>query len=425
MKLLRSTAIACALAGTLGVTGNANAITLNETFNGQWAETGALGSSTNRGINLQFIRVAPEQYVAFATGFLYGDDGSQLWFAGTDGNVIPGDTIIEFNMTQFDGGAPFGGAAAPASDTPVIGTFTFEVDTCNNATGSWTAADGAPFGSGTADFDRGASTLGLTVGPDVCAFQQEFTACPDFSDGLADPSIPGVPERACIISGTFNEDITLTNDIFWIMNGPIIIGDPSGTNNSNSVTIEPGTRIVASGASEREAFIVSRGSQIFSNGVPHAPVVFSSLTPSTSAAPGEFGGIVINGAAPVNDCPAADCQGEGNSGTFGGNNAFDSSGIIKYTRIQFGGDSFNPADQLNGLALQGVGAGTVIDFVQVHANSDDGVEFFGGTARATHLLLTANQDDSLDWTFGWQGSVQYVAILQSENGDQALSLIHI
>ncbi len=419
MKLRRSTAIACAMAGAFGMASNVSALTLDETFNGFYVET---GDTSNRGINVQFFKLAPELWAGFVTGFTYDSAGNQLWFSGTDNQVRPGDTSIDFNINLANGGRPFGGNQVP-STAAVQGTGSLVFNTCNSVELNLTTDTTSPIPNvSDLSLDRGESLLGPigVVGPDQCVFQQAFDGCPAFSDGLADSSIPGVPERACIISGTFTTDIVLTNDIFWIMNGPVFIGNAGGTGNSNSVTIEPGTRIVASGAAEREAFIVSRGAKIFANGVAHGPVVFSGLQAAADSSPGDFGGMVVNGAAPVNDCPANDCDGEGNSGQYGGDNVFDSSGIIKYTRIQFGGDSFNPEDQLNGLALQGTGAGTVIDFVQVHANSDDGIEFFGGTTRATHILLTENQDDSLDWTFGWQGSVQYIAVVQSDVGDQGI-----
>ena len=68
-----------------------------------------------------------------------------------------------------------------------------------------------------------------------------------------------------------------------------------------------------------------------------------------------------------------------------------------------------------------MGSGTEVDFVQVHNNLDDGVEFFGGTVRVKHLVLTGNADDSLDWTDGWTGGVQYLHIAQTEGaGDNGI-----
>ena len=57
---------------------------------------------------------------------------------------------------------------------------------------------------------------------------------------------------------------------------------------------------------------------------------------------------------------------------------------------------------LNGIAFQGVGSGTEVDYIQVHMNADDGVEFFGGTVGIKHVLVTGVGDDSMDWTDGWR-----------------------
>ena len=135
---------------------------------------------------------------------------------------------------------------------------------------------------------------------------------------------------------------------------------------------------------------------------------------------GLWGGLVINGSAPINDCPegaqggTAECtkEGEANSGLFGGDDANDSSGTLHYVVVKFAGANVDPENQLNGIAFQGVGAGTLVDYIQVYNNLDDGVEFFGGTVNARHVVLVGNADDSLDWTDGWTGSIQYLHIVQ-------------
>ena len=89
--------------------------------------------------------------------------------------------------------------------------------------------------------------------------------------------------------------------------------------------------------------------------------------------------------------------------------------MLNYVVVKFAGSNVDPENQLNGIAFQGVGSGTEVDYVQVHNNLDDGVEFFGGTVNAKHMVLTGNADDSLDWTDGWQGSIQYLIIDQPES----------
>jgi hypothetical protein len=72
---------------------------------------------------------------------------------------------------------------------------------------------------------------------------------------------------------------------------------------------------------------------------------------------------------------------------------------------------------LNGIAFQGVGRGTTVDHVQAHMSRDDAMEWFGGTADGKYLVMSNAADDSIDWTFGWSGRLQFVAVTQ--RGDDA------
>ena len=107
----------------------------------------------------------------------------------------------------------------------------------------------------------------------------------------------------------------------------------------------------------------------------------------------------------------------GDTGEYGGTDPEDSSGILRYVRVEFAGIEFSPDNELNGIAFQGVGSGTVVDYVQVHFNQDDGIEFFGGTVNAKHLYCTGIRDDSFDWTDGWTGKGQFWVAQQ--RGDDA------
>ena len=65
---------------------------------------------------------------------------------------------------------------------------------------------------------------------------------------------------------------------------------------------------------------------------------------------------------------------------------------------------YGPNNEINGLTLQGVGYGTLIDYIQVQGNQDDGIEWFGGTANVKHAVLTNNDDDDIDFDEGYQGN---------------------
>jgi len=133
-----------------------------------------------------------------------------------------------------------------------------------------------------------------------------------------------------------------------------------------------------------------------------------------------WGGLVISGDAPLN-VPGGEAFGEGDTGVYGGNDPNDSSGVLRYVRVEYAGIEFSPDNELNGIAFQGVGRGTVVEFVQVHFNKDDGLEFFGGTVDVKYAVMTGIGDDSFDWTEGWQGRGQFwIAQQYGDDADQGI-----
>jgi len=168
--------------------------------------------------------------------------------------------------------------------------------------------------------------------------------------------------------------------------------------------------------------LIGQGAKIFAEGTANNPIIMRGPDALTRA---EWGGVVMNGFAPINGCSEGvdpcTAQGEGNSGTYGGNDPTDNSGVLRYVIVSNAGRQFSEENELNGIAFQGIGSGTTLEYIQVHLNEDDGVEFFGGTVNAKYLVLTGIGDDSLDWTQGWQGNVQYVIAKQyTDNGDQGI-----
>lgn len=243
-----------------------------------------------------------------------------------------------------------------------------------------------------------------------------FQGCPGFAQ-------QGPTENSCILGGEITSNITLTKNIVWLLQGPVFIGGDNAL--SATLTINPGTRIIGvGGQGDQAAYLwIRRGSRIMAEGTPDNPIV---MTGPNEAAAGEWGGLLISGNAPVNGCnegvPVCEVPFEAIvSELYGGNNPADNSGVIKYTQIRFAGTAVRPDEELNGFTLNGVGSGTLIDYVQVHEGLDDGIELFGGTVQMKHLVITNAQDDSLDWSNGWQGRVQFALIKQAATiGDRGI-----
>ena len=220
----------------------------------------------------------------------------------------------------------------------------------------------------------------------------------------------------CDITGEITEDLTIEpiDGVTWQLNDSVFVGN--GTDET-VLTIEEGTMLFAGPGGDPTFLTIRQNSDIMAEGTEDAPIVMTPTAQDTER--GQWGGLIINGNAPLNTGETA--EGEGGTGTYGGDDPEDSSGVLKYVRVEYAGDQISPENELNGIAFQGVGRGTTISHIQVHRNSDDGVEFFGGTAEAKYLYLTEEGDDSLDWTDGWQGKVQYVIIHQgTDDADRGI-----
>ena len=236
----------------------------------------------------------------------------------------------------------------------------------------------------------------------------------------------------CQLSGTVTSDVTLTAGNIYQLGGAVFIGQDVGPDVNNpspvssaNLTIQAGVTVYA--GQPTDFLVVNRGSQLNALGTAAAPIIFTSDEDvngfNVGDERGQWGGLVINGRAPINSCadptvPAAcETSGEGGTGNYGGNNPTDNSGTLNFVRVQHAGFEITTDNELNGIAFQGVGNGTNLDFIQVHANDDDGIEFFGGTVDASHLVVTAVDDDAIDWVAGYNGTIQYALIVGSGVGD--------
>ncbi len=177
-----------------------------------------------------------------------------------------------------------------------------------------------------------------------------------------------------------------------------------------TLTIAPGTTIRGD-KETKGTLVVQPGGRIIAVGTANEPIVFTSDLPEPLRQPGDWGGVILLGRAPVNVANAK-VEGLTEGGEYGGNDATDNSGILKYVRIEYSGTKLGPNNEINGLTMGGVGSGTIIDYVQVRMTTDDCFEFFGGTVNAKHLICQYNGDDGFDWDFGYRGKLQFLVLQQ-------------
>ncbi|MBK9033635.1 MAG: hypothetical protein IPL61_20620 [Myxococcales bacterium] len=214
------------------------------------------------------------------------------------------------------------------------------------------------------------------------------------------------------VTGEIAADTTWTADHIYVLKTHIFV-------RGGTLTIEAGTRIEGDNGS---SLVITNGGKIDVRGSATAPVVMTSSQPVGSRNPGDWGGLVLLGTAPINVTGGtAQIEGfpAGTSGTdYGGANAAHDCGKLNYLRVEFGGFELAPNNELNGLTLGACGSATVVDHVQVHKGSDDGIEIFGGSVNVKHLVITQGLDDGLDWDYGWIGKAQFVVIQKSTGSNQ-------
>lgn len=374
----------------------------------------------------------------FDTGCIRIDDSD------IDGNGA-GTTIVDSNVSltnilaDCDGGA-YPKRSADAEDNVVEQVVTFddayavvEPQAVLSSAPAITAVGGSNFMFDSTSY-IGAVEPGTEAG---AAWWAGWTLPGTLSDVNAPAAADFVSctGDTCTITGNIDEDYTLVAGTNWRIQGTVTVGSGNVTQVASdadvqavrdagvTVTIEPGVHVRAFDTAK---FIVTRGSKLMAEGRPYAPITFSSLADDNMSGEGEWGGVVIQGFAPQygagNTGPCygsnttCNVPGEGGDdiGVYGGNDPADNSGVIKYVRIAEGGLVAGPNNEVNGLTLQGVGYGTTVEYVQVHGNLDDGIEWFGGTVNVKYAVLTNNDDDDIDFDEGYQGNIQYALIVKNQ-----------
>jgi len=214
---------------------------------------------------------------------------------------------------------------------------------------------------------------------------------------------PGLNSGRTVYHQNFNR--VLSADTLYVLTGQYLV------DSLRSLTIQPGTVVHGDTAA---ALVIARGGQIFANGEPCNPIVFTSMKPAGQRNRGDWGGIILLGAAPVNKVSPL-IEGGIIKGTYGGSNAQDNSGVFKYVRIEYCGYRYQLNNEINGLTMGGVGAGTEIHHVQVSYSFDDSYEWFGGTVNPHHLVAFGGTDDEFDTDFGFSGQAQFCFGLRDLN----------
>ncbi len=212
------------------------------------------------------------------------------------------------------------------------------------------------------------------------------------------------------------EDYNWTSDKVYLLDGIVYLEEVG------KLYIEPGTIVKFKSqpttGDNTSALIITRDAQIFAEGTSELPIIFTSdLDDGNPGALDDkdnslWGGLILLGKSRISIDGSPEGQIEGIDATeprgrYGGTNNGDNSGVLRYVSIRHTGAELAPGDELQGLTLGAVGSGTTIEYVEIFASSDDGIEFFGGHVSLYHIVVAWAEDDSFDWDIGWRGNAQF------------------
>ena len=207
--------------------------------------------------------------------------------------------------------------------------------------------------------------------------------------------------QASELNGSITEDMTLDSSVTYNLTGIFSVEEGA------TLTIPAGTHI-NTGIGTDVYMVVQKGAQIDIQGTASNPVV---MRPTTD---GQWGGLLLLGDATTTAGENATAEVGGL--VYGGSNDSDNSGSIEYLVIEQSGAQINADSQYNGLTLYAVGSSTNINHVAIINGTDDGIEFFGGTVNASNIYVENLEDDAIDWTEGWNGTLTNTYVLHTQAG---------
>jgi hypothetical protein len=327
----------------------------------------------------------------------------------------PANTNVEKNLT-IDLTFNYSAEAGFMSANPVATNGTAAIKT-NGVAGSTSGTVVVTFSSGAT---TGAGSVVLTI------------VDKDSRSATATAVINIVEQQLTIqVSGNITQNTTWETGKVYVLESRIAV--VSGA----TLTIQHGVIVKgqAGTGANATALLIARGGKLNAEGTADSPIIFTSVAdeimPGQIASPnldsdlnGLWGGLIILGNAPIS-ADAASVQIEGippsdQNGLYGGSNSTDNSGTIRFISIRHGGTNIGEGNEINGLTLGGVGSGTIIENIEIVANQDDGIEWFGGTVNVKNVVIWNAGDDAVDTDQSWGGTLDNFIVVNP--GDECFEL---
>ncbi|MAD97710.1 MAG: multidrug transporter [Flavobacteriaceae bacterium] len=214
------------------------------------------------------------------------------------------------------------------------------------------------------------------------------------------------------LNGSITSDLTLDASKEYTITGPTVV--ESGA----TLTIPAGMTIKAAATGADVYLAVAQGGKIMAEGTSTQPIVMTSAAQTPNA--GDWGGLIILGKAPINSVASGTATSEIGNLPYGGSDANDNSGTLRYVRVEYSGGKASGQSENNGISFYGVGNGTNVSYIQVFEGKDDGVEFFGGTVNVSYMSVVNAEDDSIDWTEGYTGTITDAYVKHGTTHDKGI-----
>ena len=295
--------------------------------------------------------------------------------------------------------------------TPVAGATGYVIERAVGAGAAYglltTVTDGA-----TGNYLDG----GLT--PDVQYYYRIRATNADGNSAASDAMSFTASSAANVIAGDITCDLDLSSAANvgtkkWKLRGYVKV------KNGATITIPAGDTIVGDKTLAGSSLWILRGAKINANGTSVAPIIMTSENTVGNRKPGDWGGLIVVGNATINRTGTILTEGPpGISEVFsGGSDDNDSSGVIRYVRVEFAGYdvSGGAGQELNSFSLYAVGRRTVLEYLEANAGLDDSFEWFGGTVDGRYLVSYESGDDHFDFSQGYRGRNQFLIGFQTTN----------
>lgn len=228
-----------------------------------------------------------------------------------------------------------------------------------------------------------------------------LTSCTvEINDGIEGGETSNPTTNTSVLEGSGTLSGTISKDLLIKSGNYTLDGIVKITGNA-TLTIEAGARFTVA-TNKTSSLVILQDGKVNAVGTADQPIVFTT----DNKTPGDWGGITIYGNAPIkalNGNTQALSE-DGNAVYYGGSDANSNSGTLKFVRVEYAGKKIGDGtSETNTFTFYAVGAGTTLENLVAYKGTDDGYEFFGGTASAKNIVAYGNYDDSFDWQDAWSG----------------------